>query len=261
MPSSPVAFSAAGASPATTSSGGARPKLEHAYLELRDPPSGGSTASPGPRAGRIDFQFNPKELTLTKSAKWKREAARGAKKSGVPEFTGAEPSKLSLEMFFDATDTMDDRVVKTVEQLFTCCVPTEASRQQKKASPPWVVFHWGGLTGFPAYIKSVTAKYTLFTPSGMPIRAVCTVALEEIAGEPGGQNPTSGALAARTVHTVVAGDSLPLVAYREYGDPTLWRALAEANDVDDPMRLLEGTSLLVPAPEELPADGAGRPGA
>jgi len=44
-----------------------------------------------------------------------------------------------------------------------------------------------------------------------------------------------------------AGDSLPAVAYREYGNPNLWRALAEANGVDDPLRLRPGTSLLVPS--------------
>ncbi len=248
MSASPISFTAAGAPPAA---GGAPPKLEHAYLELRDPPSGGNTATPGSVRGRIDFQFNPKELSLTKSAKWKREAQRGAKKSGVPEFTGSDPCKLSLEMFFDATDTMGDRVVKSVEKLFECCVPTTESLQQKKGSPPWVIFRWGGLTGFAAYVSSVAVKYTLFTPSGTPVRAVCTVTIEEISGELGGQNPTSGALAARETHTVIVGDTLPSIAFRAYGDPTMWRALAEANDIDDPMRLRNGATLLIPAAEEL----------
>jgi nucleoid-associated protein YgaU len=248
MSASPISFTAAGAPPAA---GGAPPKLEHAYLELRDPPSGGNTATPGSVRGRIDFQFNPKELSLTKSAKWKREAQRGAKKSGVPEFTGSDPCKLSLEMFFDATDTMGDRVVKSVEKLFECCVPTSESLQQKKGSPPWVIFRWGGLTGFAAYVSSVAVKYTLFTPSGTPVRAVCTVTIEEISGELGGQNPTSGALAARETHVVVIGDTLPSIAFKAYGDPRLWRGLAVANGIDDPMRLTNGATLLIPAAEEL----------
>jgi nucleoid-associated protein YgaU len=53
------------------------------------------------------------------------------------------------------------------------------------------------------------------------------------------------------VHTVVAGDSLPSIAWREYGDPTLWRPIAERNGIDDPMRLPAGTALLIPAAEEL----------
>jgi nucleoid-associated protein YgaU len=246
---SPVTFTAAGAAPAKA---GAPASLQHAFLELHEPPAGGGTAEPGKAVlGTIGFQFNPRELSLTKNAKWKREAQRNAPKSGPPEFTGSDPCKLSLEMFFDATDSMDDKVVKAVEKLFACCVPTKKSRQGKKGSPPWVILRWGGLTSFPAYVSSVTAKYTLFTPSGTPVRALCTVALEEISGEQGGQNPTSGSLAARDVHVVVAGDSLASVAFHAYGNPTLWRDIAEANEIDDPMRLRPGSRLLIPALDEL----------
>ena len=247
--SAPLGFAAAGAGAAT--GGGATPKVEHAFLELRDPPMNKRSLTPGPPRGRIEFQFNPKDLTLSKSAKWGRDAQKGGKKSAVPQFGGPEPSKLALEMFLDASDTQDDRVVKTVEQLFACCVPTDETHQAKIGSPPWVVFHWGAITSFTAYVKSVSVKYTLFTAGGLPIRGTATVNLEEIAGEQSGQNPTSGTLAARRVHTVVTGDSLASIAYREYGDPTVWRAVAAANDVDDPLRLRAGTVLVIPAPEEL----------
>ena len=132
---------------------------------LRTPPPGGSL-TPGAACGRIDFQFNPKELSLTKAATWNRTPAKGAKSAGPPEYQGPQPSKLTVEMFFDASDTHDTSVVKTVEQLFACCVPTSETRQQRRASPPWVVFHWGGLTGFPGYVSQVQANYTLFTTSG-----------------------------------------------------------------------------------------------
>jgi nucleoid-associated protein YgaU len=245
---SPVTFTAAGAAP---SNAGAPSSLQHAVLEVLEPPAGGGTGQPGKAIlDTIEFQFNPKELGLTKNAKWKREAQRNARKSGPPEFTGSEPSKLTIEMFFDATDTMDDRVVKVVEKLFSCCVPTGKSRQGKKGSPPWVIFRWGGLTSFSAYVSSVNAKYTLFTPSGTPVRALCTVTLEEISGEQSGQNPTSGSLAARDIHVVVAGDTLASVAFHAYGNPALWRRIAHANDIDDPMRLRPGTRLMLPALDE-----------
>ncbi|HEY0698239.1 MAG TPA: LysM peptidoglycan-binding domain-containing protein [Micromonospora sp.] len=254
MSASPVTFSAAGG-PGAGRGGGPPPQLTHAYLQLHEPPRNGGTASPGAELDRIPFQFNPRELALSKTAKWKRDAQRNAKKSGVPEFTGADPCKLTLEMFFDATDTMDSSVVRRVEQLFACCVPTDASRDQKKGSPPWVVFHWGGMVGFPAFVASVTAKYTLFTPGGTPVRALCTVTLEEISGEQQGQNPTSGSRTARSVHLVVAGDSLQSIAQATYGRPSLWREIAEVNGIDDPMRLRPGRTLLVPALEEIEAAG------
>lgn len=245
---SPVTFTAAGSAPPAA---GVPASLQHAYLELREPPADGSTANPGPPIGEIKFQFNPEKLHLSKSASWRREAHRNAERSGPPEFTGAEPCELTFEMLFDATDSMDDKVVKSVERLFACCVPTEKSRQGRKGSPPWVIFQWGGLTSFAAYVSEVRATYKLFTPGGTPVRAVCEVTLKEISGEQGGQNPTSRALAARDVHVVIAGDTLASVAYRAYGDPALWREIAQANEVNDPMRLRPGTRLLIPGPEEL----------
>ncbi|MFC6088383.1 LysM peptidoglycan-binding domain-containing protein [Saccharothrix lopnurensis] len=246
---SPITFTSAGSARAT---GHAAPtNLQKAMLSVHHPPKAGGTAKPGGLMHDITFQFNPKELSLTKNARWERTPQPNVPKSGTPEFKGSEPCRLTLEVFLDATERMDDGVVRKVEQLFACCAPTEDSRRQGKGSPPWVVFKWGGMTGFPAFVASVSARYTLFTPAGVPVRATCSVELEEIAGEPGGQNPTSGALAARDSHVVVSGDTLQSLAYRAYGDPGLWREIAEANDIDDPMRLRPGRRLLVPALEEV----------
>src|SRR5262249_4497756 len=76
--------------------------------------------------------------------------------------------------------------------------------------------------------------------SGVPIRALCQVTMEEISGDTPRQNPTSGGLAARRTHRVQAGDTLPRLAWLEYGDPAAWRATAELNGIDDPMPLRAG---------------------
>uniref|UniRef100_UPI0036F1D924 LysM peptidoglycan-binding domain-containing protein n=1 Tax=Fodinicola feengrottensis TaxID=435914 RepID=UPI0036F1D924 len=71
------------------------------------------------------------------------------------------------------------------------------------------------------------------------------------------QNPTSGSLAGRDVHTTTIGDTLASVAYSAYGNPELWRDLAEANNIDNPMALRPGTRLLIPALEDLNVGGRG----
>jgi nucleoid-associated protein YgaU len=226
-----------------------RPQMEKAVLKLYDPtPEGGS---PGGERGTVPFQFNPKEVTIAKTAKWERKTAKGAKKAGPPEFSGSEPCKLTMEMFFDATGKQDGSVVEAVEKLFSCTVPTPESASQKKPSPPLVVLHWGAIASFPAFVTSVSAKYTLFTASGLPIRALCSVSLEEMPNEPWRQNPTSGSEWVRRSHTLVLGDTLASVAYAEYGDAASWRSLARYNRIDDPLRCEPGLRLLLPEPEEL----------
>ena len=159
-------------------------QMQKAQLTLYDPspsPSGGG--EPGAKRDTVPFQFNPKEVTITKAAKWERKTTKGSKTAGPPEFTGPEPSKMTLEMFFDATSAQDGSVVQAVEALLRCCVATEKSAGQKKPSPPLVVLHWGAISSFPAFVTSVSAKFTLFSSDGTPIRAVCSVSLEEMPGE------------------------------------------------------------------------------
>ena len=49
-------------------------------------------------------------------------------------------------------------------------------------------------------------------------------------------------------HQVVLGDSLASIANAEYGTPTLWRAIAAANELEDPFDLRIGSELLHPRP-------------
>jgi nucleoid-associated protein YgaU len=224
-------------------------KLEKAYLRLVQP----SSAEPRATKDEFAFQFNPKEFTVQKSAKWKSEPKPGAAQTAMPQYNGAEPQSMSLEIFLDASESSTGDITKDVEKLFKCCTPLSESVDQNQPSPPFVKFGWGTKLSFTAFVKKVSAKYTMFKSDGTPIRAVCTLDVEEIPSEPGRQNPTSGALAAHRTHTVVAGDSLASIAHREYGDPRLWRAIAEANRIDDPLRLSTGTTLGIPPAEEATA--------
>jgi nucleoid-associated protein YgaU len=250
MPEPPEPIALAATTAKSKSKSGGEPTLQHAFLELHEPPVGRKNMKPGALIDTIEFQFNPKELSVGKGATW---SSKTQKKITVPQFEGPEPSKLTLEMFLDASDTQRDSVVTTFEKLLSCCVSTSDSIIRNKPNPPWVSFHWGSLRSFTGYIASVNIKYTLFTRNGLPIRGTATITLQEIPKEKKGQNPTSGALSAHRVHTVRTGDTLASIAWHEYGDPIMWRAIATANRIDDPMRLRAGSSLLIPAAEDLPS--------
>lgn len=230
-------------------------KLVHAAIEVHEP--GETPGKAGALLETIEFQLNPKELTVAKTAKWESKNQKKASSAPPASYQGPEPQKMTVEMYFDETRSHDGSVVARVEALLATTAPTEKSTSTKKPSAPWVVFKWGLFTGFTGYVKSVSAKYTLFSPDGTPLRAVCTVAVEELASDQGKQNPTSGGLQPRNAHTLSEGDTLPAIAYREYGNAALWRSLAEVNGVDDPLRLRPGDTILIPAPDEL-ADATGR---
>ncbi|MGB8380146.1 MAG: hypothetical protein WCG47_02665, partial [Dermatophilaceae bacterium] len=84
MSPSPVVFSAAGSGGSASKGGGQ--KLEKACLLLHEPSTDGSLSQPGERIRTIEFQFNPKELSLSKSAKWDRDPGSKTKKGGPPQY-------------------------------------------------------------------------------------------------------------------------------------------------------------------------------
>jgi LysM repeat protein len=226
--------------------------LQRAVLKLLEP---SATGPKGPTGKEVPFKFNPKEYTIAKSAEWKSKESKGAKKASMPEFVGPKPSQLTLELFLDGTDGSGD-VSGHVDLLFSCLTSAPKARSNQRPLPPFVQFSWGRVL-FTGILKSVNVKYTLFRETGVPIRATCGLTLEELPSDEEGQNPTSGALEPMRTHDVVDGDSLPSIAHREYGDPALWRAVAEANEIDDPMRLWPGQRLLIPSPTEVKSPAAG----
>ncbi|MEV6837715.1 LysM peptidoglycan-binding domain-containing protein [Streptomyces sp. NPDC051133] len=227
---------------------GVRTSVARAQLTLKEPPAAVG-AKPGGTIARLNLQFNPTSLQLRKTTEWRRSPSRMAGQSALPEFVGSGPRELTLEVFLDATSTHDNSVEQAVEKLMKACVPTPASLARKKPASPWVRFEWGTArtTSFDGVLSSLSVTYTLFDVDGKPLRATCALSVAEASVDPPGQNPTSGARTARSTHTVVAGDSLALLAWREYGDATAWRSIAEANGIDDPMALVPGTELVVPA--------------
>ena len=223
--------------------------LVRATLAIHEPPIGWLMAL-GEKIKDIDFQFNPTQLLLSKAADWNSRTSPKFRFAAIPEFSGAQPYTMSMTIFLDSSMTPTGTTVQDeVEALLNCCEVTLASIVANQPCTPWVFFQWGSFStaSFIAYVQSVQATYTLFNTSGTPIRATCDVTLTQIPLLTQGQNPTSGALEVHRVHRVVSGDTLQSMAWREYGDATKWRAIAEANEIDDPMRLKVGEELLIPS--------------
>jgi nucleoid-associated protein YgaU len=199
----------------------------------------------------VTFPFDPQEFTVRKKAEWRATAQPAAKQGAKPQFQGVRSSSTEVKILLDAfavPPTPPEPVIKILEGAMS---PSNDSVDNGDAKPPLVMFGWGTNIVMPqAFIRSLSVAYKRFY-MGNPVRAEVTVGLESAPGYPPGTNPTSGGLTTRRSHTMVAGDTLASVAYAEYRDAGRWRALAELNDIDDPMRIPPGTELLVPDPLEV----------
>lgn len=250
-----MAVSIAGAASAGVGAGASRlagelgAKLQKAMLTV---------VEGDPATRQLKFMYNPTEFTTSKDANWNRPVTNSAKSATKPQYTGPGAQKVSMEIFFDAWEDQGD-VSSSVKTLFEWVKPTKNSHDKGVPQPPVLAFQWGSnkvLSDFKGFLKSVSAKYTLFRADGVPLRATATISLEEIPAPEEGQNPTSGSLNSRRSHLVSDGDTLHSIAYQEYGDATLWRSLAIFNGIDDPLRVRPGLRILIPSTAEATDLGA-----
>jgi hypothetical protein len=200
----------------------------------------------------VTCAFNPTEYTIAKSAEWRQPTHLAAASAPIAEFIGTRPRQLSTTLLFDSWGS-GRSIAGDVDQLLAWTNPTASSLSRGDPQPPPLTFTWGRNRFFKAYLQSATAVYKLFDTDGTPLRATVSVVLVELPSPEGRQNPTSGGPAGNRTALVTADAGLAAIAYREYGRASFWRGLAAANGIDDPFRVLIGTSLLVPPRAEAEA--------
>lgn len=197
----------------------------------------------------IECMFNPTEYRLTQTVSVTRNRTPSTT-GGTPEFSGTNAMTLTTQLFFDDFAAPEGDVTPKITTLLGWTKPTDSSRNANRPCPPFVGFKWGGnrqLDGFRGFLKNVTVNYTIFRRDGTPVQAKVDVTIEGEQESFGGQNPTSHAANSRRTRTLIEGETLQSIAYGELGKPGYWRAIAELNGIDDPLRLAPGTVLLIPS--------------
>ena len=192
--------------------------------------------------------FNPSEYSIDAAAKWSEQEKRGQK----PElqYTGGDRKKLTMELFFDTYEAQTDVRNHTVKFANLLVFDKEKHR------PPKVTLSWGpGAPGgpfadfpFTGVLESLKQQFTLFLSDGTPVRAKLAVSFIQFSlteqelkkNEPHSSDKTKAYL-------VKQGDTLSGIAGLFYQDPTKWRYIADANDIDNPRELRAGDVFTIPA--------------
>ena len=204
---------------------------------------------------RIKVYFNPTEYSISKSNQWKYEPVTG---TSLPpaQFSGGNPREMSLSLLLDVSLLGPHESVRSItDKLFKMMeVPGGQGAGSARAAPPFITFQWGSVVTFKAVCTQLTVAFKMFHPNGEPIRADVKMTLKQAdtastASSNGANrkgNPTTRANAGHGVHTVKDGDTLPSIAYAAYGNATVWRAIADANDIENPLHLRRGRALSLP---------------
>lgn len=224
---------------------------------LRPTPSGLEPSS----LAAFDVPFNPNSYSIVKPVTWTSETSGSASGSGASAaattreldapplvFGGGGARTLTLQLFFDVTEGGTDGKTRDVRvQTNRIVALTRIERDQH--SPPVCRISWGSEVApgsdfpFLGVATSLTQNFVLFRASGEPVRANLTVVFSEYIEPEQNKRQTDPDL---TTHRVKRGDTLSAIAARYYSDPSQWRAIAEANAIDDPRHLDIGVRLAIP---------------
>ena len=183
--------------------------------------------------------FNPKEYVLEKKTPWTEVNVFGLDSPPV-QFTMGNRERLSMELFFDTSEEKTD-VREYTEKIKELMV---VNAQEHR--PPLLRFSWGALS-FDCVLEDLVQRFTLFSNDGTPLRAILKVVFKEYATAATQLSNTRRESADHTKRlTVREGETLAAVSAREYNDPSKWRVIADANDIDDPENIAAGTIIALP---------------
>jgi hypothetical protein len=187
----------------------------------------------------FEVLFNPKEYIIEKKTPWKEHEIGGLDSPAV-EFTIGERKRLSMELYFDTSEE------KTDVRDYTGKIEELMMVNSDQHRPPLLMFSWGNLK-FHCVLEDLVQRYTMFLNDGTPVRALLKVLFKEYstAASQIKEKPRHSSDHMKRI-VLQEGDSLSALAGREYEDPGKWREIADANGIDDPTNVREGTVLSIP---------------
>lgn len=206
--------------------------------------------------GKFQLPINPEQLSQSLKVDYDQKQAAGSQ-GNDPEFKAIKPKTLSLDFVFDGTGvvpiknkptTFHKDVAAQVDEFLTLTyVMNSETHKPNFLRLLWGNVSFGNQNSFDCVLQDVNINYTLFTPDGKPLRAKLKatflhyVAPERRVREEGKQSPD-----VTHVRQVKAGETLPLMTQRIYGDQTYYLQVAKVNGLVNFRQLKTNTTLRFP---------------
>lgn len=194
----------------------------------------------------IEVMYNPKEFTIDSSVQYQRSAMPGLQ-TPITQFVSGQVQTLSLELFFDSYEKREDVRESTSKLTNLLKINSETH------APPVCRFEWGVPLSlekgvfFQGVFDKITQKFTMFLDSGIPVRATLSVSISEYRTiKEQLANIKKESSDRSKLRELKEGDQLWHLANREYNDSTLWRTIADANNIENPRLLTPGIELVLP---------------
>lgn len=198
---------------------------------------------------QFDVMLNPSNFHHEHAIRYNEKEAFGQLAS-EEKFTATEAEKVNFELVIDSTGVANidssshgaSDVATQISQLNDIVYNYDGDKHE----PNHVRLLWGSFIFF-GRLTSLSTDYTLFKPSGEPLRAKVKVAFAGFMSKDQQTlkaNRSSPDLPHRI--EVKAGDTLPLLCYRIYSDCSYYAEVAKVNNISNFRVIKPGTKLYFP---------------
>ena len=171
----------------------------------------------------IEVQFNPTEYTLGTTSEFEGKEAN-------IEFKSVSIDNFTVNLFFDTYEQEKD--VRTLTKSITDLMQPTVNDGDKRV-PPICMFAWGRLK-YTGVITNIQEKYTMFLPSGEPVRGTLQVTFQSVL-TPQEMLASMGKPNCLKLWQVKMGERLDIIANTALRDASQWRAIATYNGIANPL--------------------------
>jgi len=197
------------------------------------------------RTGVYALRINPAELSHSYSVSFNTKRPAQGAAGQTTKYSSHPPQTLSFSFYLDSTGAIPgiSSVADEIKKFQDVAYRFKGDIHE----PSYLTLVWGTTVNFRCRLTKLDIEYSLFAPNGTPLRAKLAVAFEQYLSpkrvvQEGDKNSPD----LTHVRTVVAGDSLPLMCYRIYGDSKYYIEVATMNSLTDFRRLEPGSRITFP---------------
>jgi hypothetical protein len=199
------------------------------------------------QSNKIEFAFNPSSYTLTDANNYQENNNPGTT-SPLIKFSQGQARTLTVELMLDTmiSEKGEKEKEDVREKYFKPLQKLMAIDGDLHAPPPCRVL-WGTLDFKGVLERMDNIDFTLFNSQGIPVRATVKLTFKEyIPLDEQAKDPPRSSPDRRKVFKMTEDETIWHMAYTAYGDASLWRVIADANNIDDPLYIEVGKDLIIP---------------
>lgn len=213
------------------------------FADSKKAETGGKTDA----VGFVEVLINPETYAHEYKLKY-AESGQGQGTSGKElKYEKTEPEEMTFEFLFDNTGIIDGKPRASIADELAAFKALLIEFKGDAHQPNIIKLVWGDNPVFKGRVLELSITYKLFTPNGQPIRAVAKVKLKgTVEEEKRARKEDRRSPDLTHIRLVKAGDTLPLLCHRIYGDSRYYLQVAVANNLGNFRRLVPGMQLVFP---------------